>query len=149
MATEVMLLERVEDLGRAGDVVKVSDGYARNYLLPKKLAAPVNAGNQRRLIKLKAEQEAKYKAEVEATQALMDRAAKLTVEIVAKVGQDEKLFGSVTSMDIADALKKLGVEIDRRRIHLEHPIKELGTHEVKVKLLPEVEGSVKVCIVKE
>ena len=149
MAKEVLLMADVADLGSEGEVVTVADGYARNFLLPEKLAAPVTEATRRRLAKIRVEREAdREKAQKEAHAA----AAKLenvSCTITVKTSEDDKLYGSVSSADIVEALKEQGIEVDRHALVIEAPIKELGIFEVKVKLAPEVESVLKVWVVEE
>ncbi len=145
---KVILLADVKGKGKAGDVVKVNDGYARNMLFPKGLAKEATAGNLKNLEHQKAiaaEQEAERKAEAEAT---AKKLADLTVKIETKAGDNGKLFGSITSADIADACKEqAGIEIDKKKIVLDAPVKQAGNVEVQVKLYPEVTAKLKVEIV--
>lgn len=149
MATEVLLMGDVKDLGSEGDVVKVADGYARNYLLPSKLAAPVTEATKRRLVKVRRDREAATVAEQASARALAAKLADTSCTIAVKVGGDGKLYGSVTPGDIEEQLKSQGIEIDKHQIELEQPIKELGVFDVKIRLHPDVESSVKVWIVEE
>lgn len=145
---KVILLADVKGKGKAGDVVKVNDGYARNMLFPKGLAKEATAGNLKNLEHQKAiaaEQEAERKAEAEAT---AKKLADLTVKIETKAGDNGKLFGSITSADIADACKgQAGIEIDKKKIVLDAPVKQAGNVEVQVKLYPEVTAKLKVEII--
>ncbi|HIW40160.1 MAG TPA: 50S ribosomal protein L9 [Candidatus Eubacterium pullicola] len=145
---KVILLADVKGKGKAGDVVKVNDGYARNMLFPKGLAKEATAGNLKNLEHQKAiaaEQEAERKAEAEAT---AKKLADLTVKIETKAGDNGKLFGSITSADIADACKEqAGIEIDKKKIVLDAPVKQAGNVEVQVKLYPEVTAKLKVEII--
>lgn len=145
---KVILLADVKGKGKAGDVVKVNDGYARNMLFPKGLAKEATAGNLKNLEHQKAiaaEQEAERKAEAEAT---AKKLADLTVKIETKAGDNGKLFGSITSADIADACKEqAGIEIDKKKIVLDAPVKQAGNVEVQVKLYPEVTAKLKVDII--
>lgn len=146
---KVFLREDVKNLGKIGDVVNVSDGYARNFLFPKKLAVEANTKNikefehNKRVIH---ERAAKIK---DSSKATADKLAALAIVIKAKAGEEEKLFGSVTTMDIAEALKAEGFEIDKKKISLEEPIKRLGEYSVEVKIHPEVSATVKVQVVPE
>lgn len=149
MPTEVLLMSDVANLGSEGDVVKVSDGYARNYLLPKQLAAPVNEATRRRLEKLRREREQERAGALKSARAKAGALANVSCTIAVKTGEDEKLYGSVTAADIAESLKGQGVEIDRHSLVLEAPIKELGVYDVPVKLHPEVEAAIKVWVVEE
>jgi large subunit ribosomal protein L9 len=146
---EVILREDVDKLGRRGEVVKVAEGYGRNFLLPRGLALAVTAANKatiERERKAHEAQVAKEKAEFEAVAARIN-----SIRFVAprKVGENDVLYGSVTSGDIADFLKAKGIEIDKRKVQLEEPIKNLGDHEVKIKLHPEVVATIKVLVSKE
>jgi large subunit ribosomal protein L9 len=149
MATEVFLMADVANLGSEGEVVTVADGYARNYLLPKQLAAPVTEATRRRLVKLQGERVA---AKLEATADARKQAKKLegvSVTIAVKTVEGEKLYGSVGEVEIAAALKQQGFDIDRSQIGLAETIKELGVFEVIIKLQPEVDATIKAWIVEE
>jgi large subunit ribosomal protein L9 len=146
---EVILREHVEHLGRRGDLVKVADGYARNYLLPRKLALLATEGNKKQIERERAKFEIRELEEQKSAQAVADRMANIEIEIGRKVGETEALYGSVTSADIADALAAKGFEIDRRKLHLPEPIKRLGEYEVPVKLHREVTVKLKVKVVAE
>lgn len=146
---EIILREDVERLGSRGQVVKVADGYARNYLLPKRLAVPATEANkkiveQERQAHLR--REAKLKGEAEDLAKLMTGVA---VTIAQKAGENDQLFGSVTSKDIAEALEGQNYTIDRRKIHLDQPIKQLGEFKVPVHLHRDVTAEITVNVVKE
>jgi large subunit ribosomal protein L9 len=146
---EVLLREDVDKLGRRGEVVKVAEGYGRNFLLPRGLALPVTEANKaavERERRAHAARAAKEKAEVE---LLAGRLNGMRYVAPRKVGEHDVLYGSVTSGDIAEFLRAKGIEIDKRKIQLEEPIKQLGDYEVKVKLHPEVTATVKVLVTKE
>ena len=146
---EVILREDVEKLGRRGDVVKVAEGYGRNFLLPRGLAMAVSEANKAMIAKERKAHElraAKEKAEFE---SVAQRVASLRFIAPRKVGEHDVLYGSVTSGDIADFLKGKGVEIDKRKVQLDEPIKKLGEHEVSVKLHPEVSANLRVLVTKE
>jgi large subunit ribosomal protein L9 len=149
MAKEMILMADVEGLGVQGDVVRVRDGFARNFLLPKALAAPVTETTRRRLQKLQAERAVESAAKLVAAKEVAARLQKATCSILVKAGEDGKLFGSVTAQHVADLLKSKGIELDRRQIELEQPIHELGDVQVPVRLHPELTVSVKVSVVKE
>lgn len=149
MATEVFLMADVADLGSEGDVVSVADGYARNFLLPRKLAAPVTEATRRRLARMQHEREESRLAETASARELAAKLATAQCTIAVKTGEDEQLYGSVTASDIASALAGQGIELDRHAFQLEAPIKELGVFDVKVTLSPDVEGTVKVWVVEE
>jgi large subunit ribosomal protein L9 len=145
----VVLREDVEKLGRRGEVVKVADGFARNFLLPKGKALAATDGNLKVIEKEKrryVQRVAKEKGEME---ALAQRIAGVSLTLVRKVGEHDVLYGSVTTGDIADGLEKEGIQVDRRRIQLVEPIKSLGIYNVPVKLHAEVRAEVKVWVVKE
>jgi len=149
MAKEVLLMADVADLGVEGDVVTVADGYARNFLLPRKLAAPVTEATRRRLAKIRAErEELRCKAVAEAG-ALAEKLSGVSCTIAVKTSEEDKLYGSVSAADIVASLKEQGVDLDRQALVLESPIKELGIFEVPVKLDPEVECTLKVWVVEE
>jgi large subunit ribosomal protein L9 len=145
----VILKENVENLGRIGDVVKVADGYARNFLIPGKKVVAANENNLSAIEHQKKMLEKKRSAEKSTAEELAKKISGFTCNITRKVGEKDKLFGSVTSNDIADALKVGGIEVEKRSIHIKEPIKALGVHNVEVKLLPEVVAQLKVWVVKE
>lgn len=149
MTKELILMADIEGVGLEGEVIKVSDGYARNYLIPQKLAVPVTKAALKKLEKNKLEREARHLRELEAAQSLAAAIEKLSLTITAKAGENDKLFGSVTSTDIVDALKQQGIEIDKRKIVLPEPIRELGVFQVKIKLHHQVETILKVWVVGE
>jgi large subunit ribosomal protein L9 len=149
MATEVLLMAVVDGLGKEGDVVTVADGYARNYLLPRELAAPVTEATRRRLVKIQAEREKELAEALSGAKELAKQVSAASCTIAVKVGEGEQLYGSVTESDIVDSLKAQGIELDRHQVVLEDPIKELGTYDVLVSLHPEVEATVKVWVVEE
>src|SRR4051794_3089592 len=146
---EVILREHVEHLGERGEIVKVADGYARNYLLPRKLALPATDGNRRhveRERKIVEQREAQTKAQADALAAQL---AAVDITITRRVGDTEQLYGSVTSGDLADFLKAKGFEIDRRKLILPEPIKTLGDHSVPLKLHRQVTVPLSVHVVRE
>jgi len=146
---EVILTKDVNKIGKAGSVIKIKDGFARNFLLPQKLAIPVTPGNLKKLEQerqktLKSLEEKKQEAII-----IKERLDKLSLTISA-IAQDEKsLYGSVTAQDISSALKEEGIEIEKNLIVLDEPIKALGIYELEVKLHPEIQAKVKVWIVKK
>lgn len=145
----IVLRTDVESLGRRGEVVKVADGYARNYLLPKKLALEATPGNLKLIQQERRVQEVHEAKEKQEAEALAARIAQLSCTAVRKVGENEVLYGSVTGADVAELLEKEGFSLDKRKILLEEPIKSLGIYEVPIKLHPQVTASVKVWVVKE
>ncbi len=146
---KVILKEDIQDLGTMGDMVNVADGYGRNFLLPKKLAIPASKVNiktvehEKRLIK---KRKGKILSEVTDIKNNLEKAE---INIAAKVGENDKMFGSITSMDIEDKLKEIGFNIDRKSIMLDSPIKDLGIQTVKIKLHPEIIAEIKVDVVPE
>jgi large subunit ribosomal protein L9 len=146
---EVILREHVDNLGRRGDVVKVTPGYARNYLLPRKLALAVTENNKRQIDREKKLAEARDMEEKSAAEAVAVRIGALDIQIARRVGENDTLYGSVTSQDIAQALKDKGFEIDRRKIVLADPIKALGETTVPVKIHRDVTAQVRVKVVGE
>ncbi len=145
---EVILREHVDKLGRRGDVVKVADGYARNYLLPRNLALPVTEGNRRRIEHERKLAEQRELAEKGAAEATAARLNALVCEVARRVGENDVLYGSVTSADVAECLAAQGFEIEKRKIHLEEPLKELGEFKVPIRLHREVTADVTVKVVK-
>ena len=148
MNEKLILLEDIEGLGKAGDTVSVASGHARNFLLPKKLALKASKGAIRQFEALKEKIEAKRLAEIGKMQAVAAKIAELEITISMNVGEDDKLYGSVTSHAITEEIKKLGIEIDHHKLVLADPIKELGAFDVDIKLHPEVVAKAKVWVVR-
>ena len=149
MSTEVLLMQDMDNLGNAGTVVRVADGYARNYLFPQKFAEPVTDAARRRFEKVRAELEAK-RAKVLSEAKKKSAALKdASVTIRAKTTDGETLFGSVSAQDIEQAICAMGTEVDKAMVHLGHAIKTIGTYDVVVKLHAEVSETVKVWVVQE
>jgi large subunit ribosomal protein L9 len=146
---EVILKEHVDNLGRRGEIVKVADGYARNYLLPRKLALLATEGNKKQIERERSKFEALEADERRVAEALAERMGKVEIEIARKVGETEALYGSVTTSDIAEALAGKGFELDRRKIQLHDPIKKLGEFDVPVKLHRDVVLQMKVRVVAD
>jgi large subunit ribosomal protein L9 len=146
---EVILREHVDNLGRRGDVVKVAAGYARNYLLPRELALPVTQASKRQIEREREKAEARDAEERAAAEALSQRVAAFDISISRRVGENNTMFGSVTSADIAHALAAKGYEIEKRKITLAEPIKSIGEHTVQVKVHRDVTTEVKVKVVPE
>jgi large subunit ribosomal protein L9 len=146
---EVILKEDVTKLGSRGDVVKVAEGYGRNYLLPRKLAIQANAGNKAVIVQMKAASVRRSAKEKTQAEELAKQFDGLSVSFQRRSGEHDHLFGSVTSGDIADAIAKKGVTLDRRQIQLHEPLKSLGEFTVPVKLHKEVTAHLKVVIDKE
>ena len=147
---EIILRDHVDNLGKRGEVVKVADGYARNYLLPRKLALVANAGNKKQVERERAKLDAVEAEEQKVASAIGDRLGAIeSIEISRKVGETEALYGSVTTADIGEALHAKGFDIDRRKIQLHEPIKKLGEYEIPIKLHRDVTARIKVHVVAE
>jgi len=146
---EVILREHVDHLGRRGEIVKVADGYARNYLLPRNLALPATVGNKKHVERERKIMESREADEKGKADAVAAQLSAVDIAITRRVGDTEALYGSVTAADIADFLKAKGFEIDRRKLILPEPIKMIGEHAVPLKLHREVTVSLKVRVVKE
>jgi len=148
MAVELILLGDVENVGRLGDRVRVADGFARNYLLPRKLAAPVTAGTLRRLEARKLLMQKEHEERVAVARAMAEKISKLSVSLTVEAGENDKLYGSVTTVQIAEALAAQGIDVDRTAVLLDEPIKELGVYTVAIRLHDEVETPLKVWVVR-
>jgi large subunit ribosomal protein L9 len=146
---EVILRTHVDNLGRRGEVVKVADGYARNYLLPRKLALVATEGNKKQIERERAKFDAQEVEEQKVASAVAERLAGVEIEIARKVGETEALYGSVTSADIAEALRARGFDLDRKKLGLHEPIKKLGDFDVPIKLHRDVMTHVKVRVIAE
>jgi large subunit ribosomal protein L9 len=146
---EVILREHVDNLGKRGEIVKVADGFARNYLLPRKLALPATAGNRKHVERERKIMETREAEEKAAADAIATRLAAVDISISRRVGDTEQLYGSVTAADIVDFLKVKGFEIDRRKLILPEALKSLGEFDVPLKLHREVTVPLKVKVVKE
>ena len=146
---EVILREFVEKLGKRGEVVKVSDGYARNYLLPRKLALPATDGNKKHVERERKIMETREADEKSQAEALAARLAAIDIRIARRVGDTDQLYGSVTAADITEFLKAKGFDIDRRKLILPEAIKSIGEYDVPLKLHREVTVPLKVRVVKE
>jgi len=146
---EIILREHVDNLGRRGEIVKVADGYARNYLLPRKLALPATDANKKWIERERKIAEARDQEERGAAEAIATRLSALDLTILRKVGENDQLYGSVTNADIAELLAKKGFEVDRRKILLPDPIKTLGENSVPVKLHRDVTAQLKVTVAKD
>ena len=149
MKEKLILQSDVEHLGLAGEVVEVARGYARNYLLPKNFALLATPANERILAEMMATVAERKMKQVEAARARAARLEEVELTILAKVGESGRLFGSVTSMNIAEALAEAGHEVDRKRIDLKSPIKAVGIHEVLVKLEAGVVATIRVEVANE
>ena len=145
----VILREDVHQLGRSGEIVTVKDGFARNYLLPRKIAVPANEKNVRQIEHDKAVISARQAKLKGSAQEQAGKLETLSLKIARKVGQQDKLYGSVTALDIAEVLSGQGHKVDRRSIHLPEPIKSLGVHQVELRLHQDVIAKVSVEVVPE
>jgi large subunit ribosomal protein L9 len=146
---ELMLREDVEKLGRRGDVIKVAEGYGRNYLLPRGLAVPVTEANKALIARERKKHEAQVSKEKAESEVLAERIGSLRFIAPRKVGEHDVLYGSVTSGDVAEFLKAKGIEIDKRKVLLDEPVKKLGEHDVRIRLHPEVTATLKLLVSKE
>ena len=146
---EVILRSDIERLGKLGDVVKVAPGYARNYLIPKNLAYSATSGNLKRIEFEKRRASQFVEQELQQARKYAGKLSELSLTFQVKVGEEEKLYGSVTAGDIAEEASKQGFELDRRKIIIEESIKKLGVYTVGVRLHPEVTADIKVWVVKE
>jgi len=147
---EVLLLKDLNQLGQAGEVKRVSDGYARNYLIPRGLAVMATPGAIKQAEKQREAVARRQVKELSQAQALAQALDGLTVTFQARAGESDRLYGSITNANIAEALEEqVGQEVDRRKIDLEEPLKELGTHAVTIRLAPQAEAKVTVVIERE
>ena len=146
---EVILREHVDHLGKRGEIVKVADGYARNYLLPRKLALPATDGNRKHVERERKIMETREAQEKSGAEAIATRLATVDIAIARRVGDTEQLYGSVTAADIVDFLKSKGFDVDRRKLILPEALKALGEFDVPLKLHREVTVPLKVKVVKE
>lgn len=141
---KVVLIKDFEGYGVFGDVINVKDGFARNYLIPRGIALPVTEGNLRHVKGIMSQRARKLQKEKEKAQALAKKLEGIMVEILRRVGEKGKIFGSVTAQEIAQALKERGFDVDRKRVMLKNPIKDVGIYTVTLKLHPEVSVDIKV-----
>ncbi len=146
---EVILREHVDNLGRRGDIVKVAEGYARNYLLPRKLALAVTNNNKRQIDREKKIADAREAEERSEAEAVAQRIGQLEIEIARRVGEHDTLYGSVTSADISHALQAKGFDVEKRKIQLPEPIKSLGESAVPIKIHRDVTAQLRVKVVAE
>ena len=146
---KVILREDVEKLGKAGDVVKVADGFGRNYLIPRALALPANVRNLKSLEHDRRVIEARAKKSRKVAESLVSRLASVSLTIPARAGEEGKLFGAITSRDIAEALEKAGAAVDRKNVLLPDPIKQLGDYKVKIKAGTDLHPEISVHVVAE
>jgi len=149
MVKEIVLMSDVPGLGLEGDLVKVADGYARNYLLPRKLAVPIKALGRRQLDARQAERENRMRSDREKAERLVETLKDMSVTIPVKAGAEGKLYGSVNAADISEALGGMGIQIDRHKISLKEPLRTLGVFDVALKLHPDFQAQIKVWVVEE
>ena len=149
MVKEIVLMSDVPGLGIEGDLIKVADGYARNYLLPRKLAVPMNALSRRQLDARQAKRENRMRSDRERAERLLETLKDVSVTTPVKAGSEGKLYGSVNSADISEGLRGQGIEIDRHKISLKEPLRELGVFDVTLKLHPDFQTQIKVWVVEE
>ncbi|MBN1307646.1 MAG: 50S ribosomal protein L9 [Chitinispirillaceae bacterium] len=146
---EVVLMKDYEKLGKALDVVTIKDGYARNYLIPQGIAVPATEGNKKRVAEAKHLNEIHEEKKIKESRELATKIEQIPCTIPVKVGEGDKIFGSVTAQEIADFLTKEGFEIEKRHVELEEPIKQLGVYTVTINLYHTVSAKLKVWVVKE
>lgn len=146
---KVILKEDVRNIGKMGDIVNVADGHARNYLVPKGLALEANMKNIKSLEHEKRIIQEKAKKLKNVAQYLAEKISTISLTMKAKAGDEGKLFGSITTMDIAEALKNEGIEVDKKKISLEEPIKRLGSYSVNVKIHPEISTQLTIQVIEE
>ena len=146
---KIILTQDFDELGFAGDVIRVSDGYARNFLIPKEIALAANKKNLKFMETQKKKIEVKRLKAKEDAEKISEKIKDTIITVKQKVGEEGKLYGSVTTMDIAAELEKQGIDIDRRKITLENSIKKLGDYDIPIKLYPEVTGSIKLIVEAE
>ncbi len=146
---EIILREHVDNLGRRGDVVNVAAGYARNYLLPRKLALPVTVGNRRQIERERQLVEVREAGEKQAAETFAARIGAVECVVARRVGDQDALYGSVTAADVAECLAAQGVEVDKRKVQLDEPIRQLGDFTVPIKVHREVTAQVALKVVKE
>lgn len=148
-AIRVLLQDNVENLGQSGDVVRVRPGYARNFLIPRRLAVPATGGNLARVGELKKLAGVREQQLLDAAKQTAEKLATISAKFERQVGEENKMYGSVTARDIADAFGELGIELDKRKIVLADPIRQLGQFEVPFKLHPTVTATLRVEVVKK
>ena len=146
---KVILRKNYDQLGKVGDIVDVKDGFANNFLIPRLIAYQAQAGNIRALEEEKKQMAKKQAKELDSAQKLSSELEKLSITIPVKVGEEDKLFGTVTTQMIADAIKEKGFDIDKRKIEITEPIKSLGIYTISVKLHHEITSNIKTWVVRE
>ncbi len=147
--SEVVLLQPVPNVGGEGEKVKVKAGYARNFLIPRKLAIPATRSTIRQIDALRRRREEREAAELGAAREVLEKLGALRLTVVVKTGEGGKMFGAVTQQDLVAKIAENGVEIDRKQVHLPAPVKTLGDHTVTIKLHPQVQGELRFEVVSE
>ncbi|MCJ7497524.1 MAG: 50S ribosomal protein L9 [Candidatus Zixiibacteriota bacterium] len=146
---KIILKEDLEDLGKCGEVIQVKDGYARNYLFPKNLAIPATKGNLRSINEVTRQKKIRDEKKIKGDEKLKADLEKISITAEVRVGEEDRVFGSVTSQDIAGLLKEKGFEVDKRKIELDEPIKALGVYTIPVKIHGELVANLKLWVVKK
>lgn len=146
---EIILSKNIEKLGRVGDVVKVKDGFARNYLLPKNLGVPATSGNIKRIAQLKAKEATLYQERKKEAQAVADKLSKVSITVAVEVNDLEKLYGAVTETEILFGLEQEGYTFERSQLLIEKPVEELGIFEIGIDLHPDVKGKFRLWVTKK
>jgi len=146
---KVIITKTHENLGEAGEIINVKDGYARNYLIPRNMALAANKANTLRYEESKKQQNAIKNREIESAKEMANKMNKVSLTVTVQVGEDDKVFGSVTSQEISNLLSEKGFSVDKRDILLDEPIKALGIYNVSVKVHPDVKSEVKLWVVKQ
>ncbi|MDP8230421.1 MAG: 50S ribosomal protein L9 [Candidatus Gorgyraea atricola] len=146
---KVILIEDVQKLGVMGEVIQVKEGYARNFLFPKDLAKPATGSNMKIIDEIKKKKIQALTKEKKEAEELKEKLSHVSCTVSVEAGDDDRLFGSVTTQDISKAFEEAGLSLDKRKIILEEPIKKLGVYHITVKIHPEVTGAVKVWVVKK
>ncbi|MGC4073601.1 MAG: 50S ribosomal protein L9 [Nibricoccus sp.] len=147
--SEILLLKPVEGLGAEGDQVKVRAGYARNFLLPRKIGAPVTLANRKQVESLKKRRAERESQELQGAQELAKKLEKTSIAFAVKTGEGGKMFGAITATDLHEKLVQAGIEIEKKKIHLHTPVKTLGKHEVKIKLHADISVDISFDVVSE
>jgi large subunit ribosomal protein L9 len=147
--TDILLVKPVPNIGKEGEQVRVKSGYARNYLLPRKLAVPATLANRRQIEALEKRRAEREAVELESSRGLQEKIDALRLAIVVKTGEGGKMFGAVTVTDLLEKLKENDIEVDRKQIHLPNPVKSLGDHSIEVKLHSDITATLKFEVVSE
>lgn len=147
--TEILLVKPVPNLGGEGEQLKVKAGYARNYLIPRKLAIPATQANKRHVEALNRRRQEREATELSDARALAEKIGAMRLSILVKTGEEDRMFGSVTTADLAEKLKEAGIEIERKRIHLDKPVKSIGDHKAEMKLHAEVTATLQFEVLPE